>query len=413
MRGAGTALLLAPPGLALASLGAALPSAAAYVVGAALCAVSLALALRRRLPLAVAVAAGVAVLGASVVGPVMALPRTIGLAGEWSAPAIDGDVLSGRAVVSDDNTSIDLRTGKTVRLGSVSGGSRWVADDRMLVVRDDRVDSVRLDATARWTWRPPGARAIRPLAAADGATVLRVCPLPPPGAPCDLVGLDQRGRRAWTTDAPGQRADTPESTRPAGSLPAVAVLRAPGGDGYLLVDPATGRRSLVPGVAALPMPDGPVAVTYAADGRCVTSLYAGPSPRWTSVTGARCAQPFPSRWFAADGHLWVQRSAAWERYDLGGGARASVPSADVPDSLEEGRPSRVTREQIVLRANPFRPADRVVALTLRDPGSGEEVWRLVTAQPVSLLLAEDRAVVVRDDDQVIRYTLDPPDRIGP
>lgn len=405
MRGAWTALVLAAPGLTLAALGAALPSAPAYVVGAVLCAVSLVLALRRRLPLVAAAAVGVAVLGAAIAGPLMTLPRTTGLAGEWAAPAIEGEVLSGRAVVSEGNAAIDLVTGKTVRLGSVTGGSRWVADDRMLVVREDRVDSVRLDASARWTWRPAQPAAIRPLAAGDGSTVLRVCPASGSTGDCELVGLDGRGRRAWATDAPGQDAAAPAMTGPAGSLPGVAVLRAPGGDGFFLVDPATGRRSLVAGVAALPMADGPVAVTHASGGRCVTSLYAGLSPQWTSVTDAVCAQPLPSRWFAADGHLWVERADAWERYALDGGARASVPPSEVPDSLEESRPSRVTQEQIVLQANPFRSADRVSALALRDGGSGEEVWRLVTAQPVSLLLAEDGAVVVREDDQVIRYTL--------
>jgi hypothetical protein len=407
MRGPRTTLVLAALGLTLAAFGAALPSAPAYVVGAALCTVSLVPALRRRLSLAAGVAVGGAVLGAAVAGPLVALPRTTGLAGEWAAPAIDGEVLGGRAVVSESNAAIDLVTGKTVRLGSVTGGSRWVADDRMLVVREDRVDSVRLDASARWTWRPARPAAIRPLAAGDGSTMLRVCPASGSAGACELVGLDGRGRRAWATDAPGQGAATPAMTGPPGSLPGVAVLQAPGGDGFFLVDPATGRRSLVAGVAALPTGDGPVAVTHASGGRCVTSLYAGLSPQWTSVTTAACPQPLPSRWFAADGHLWVERAQTWERYALDGGARASVPSSEVPDSHQDSRPSRVTQEQIVLRANPFRSADRASALALRDGGSGEEVWRLVTAQPVSLLLAEDGAVVVREDDQVIRYTLQP------
>jgi hypothetical protein len=187
----------------------------------------------------------------------------------------------------------------------------------------------------------------------------------------------------------------------------VAALRAPGGDGFFLTDPATGRRSLVAGVAALPMADGPVAVTHASGGRCVTSLYAGLSPQWTSVTDAACAKPLPSAWFAADGHLWVERAGAWERYALDGGARASVPLSAVPDSPPAGRPSRVTQEPIALWANPFRTADRLSALALRDAGSGEEVWRLVTTQPASLLLEQDGAVVVREDDQVIRYTRQP------
>ncbi len=407
MRRAWTTPVFAALGLALAALGAALPSAAAYVVGATLCAASVGLALRRRLAPAAAVAGGVAVLGAAIAGPLMALPRTTGLAGDWATPAIDGEVLSGRALVSESNGAIDLVTGKTVRLGSVTGGSRWVADDRMLVVRDDRVDSVRLDAGARWTWRPAEPASIRPLAAADGSTALRVCPLPGAAGTCRMVGVDARGRQGWTTDAPGQSSTTPASPGPSGSLPRLAVLRAPGGDGYFLVDPATGRRTLVPGADALSVPDGPVAVTHVSGGRCVTSLYAGLSPQWTSVTDDPCSQPLPSSWFVADGQLWVERDGAWERFALGGGAHASVPSSAVPDSLQEERPSKATQKQIDLRPNPFRPTERMSTLALRDGGSGKEVWRLVTEHPASLLLADDGAVVVREDGRVIRYTLQP------
>jgi hypothetical protein len=419
MRDNRTAAVLAALGAALAALGAALPLAAAYVIGVLLCGGALALALRGRTPVWAGALAAVALVAVAVGAPLATAPRTDGLSGDWATRAIDGELLSGRALVSDDNASIDLRSGKTVRLGSVSGGSRWVADDRMLVVRDDRVDSVRLDATARWTWRPAQASAIRPLAAAAGSTVLRVCPLSRssggdggsggdgasadvPG--CEVVGIDSKGQRAWATDAPGQSASSAAHTGRAGSLPRVAVLQAPGSGGYFLVDPGTGRRTLVPGEAALPLADGPVAIAHASAGRCVTSLYAGLSPEWTSVGSGGCARPAPTAWFASGGQLWVERNGAWERYALLGGAREGVAADAVPDPQRTSR-LIISERRVSFRVNPFRSTDRATVLTLRDAVSGRDVARLVTEHRLDLLLAEDRAVVVREDDQVVRYTL--------
>lgn len=399
------ALACAGLGLVLAVVGAVLPVSVLYVVGVVLCGVGLVLALRSRLPVAVAVLAGVAVAGLAVALPLMVRPHTSGLAGQWEAPAIDGVVLSGRALVSADNASVDLLTGRTVHLGSVTGGSRWVADDRMLVVRDDRVDSVRLDATARWTWRPRGPQAITPLAAAGGMTVLRTCPTSASGGSCALVGVDARGRLAWTTDAPGQRSGSPTLTGPAGSLPRVAVLPVRGSGGSFLVDPATGRRTLVADAATLAVADGPVVVTTVSGGRCVTSLYAGLSPAWTSVSPQVCPTALPWRWFTAEGNLWVQRSGAWERYTLAGGSREQVSDEDVPEPGSSGG-WNVSRERISLWPNPFRGSDHGFALTLRDPTSGEVAARLVTDHRPDLLLAERGGVVVREDGRVTRYALD-------
>jgi len=250
----------AAAGVALATAGCAVPVAAAYVIGVLLCASAAALALRGRLWRAVGVAGLVAALGVGI--PALALPATEGLSGDWATTAISGVVVADRAIVSPDNSSIDLRTGKTVRLGSVTGGTRHVGDDRMVVVSADRVDSVRLDATQRWTWRPEAPSTVAPLAAAQGQTVLRVCPRASPRQ-CGLVGVDARGHTAWATDAPGQTAATEPLTDAAGALPRVAVLRAPGPDaGLFLVAPETGQRTMVPGAAVLPVPSGVVAVTY-------------------------------------------------------------------------------------------------------------------------------------------------------
>jgi hypothetical protein len=404
MRGSRAALAAAATGSALVAVGVLLPVAAAYVVGVLVVGAALAVALRRRVPAWAAVIAALVAAGLAIGVPLLTLPRTTGLAGVWAARAIDGEVLAARALVSRDNASIDLATGKTVRLGSVTGGSRWVADDRMVVVRDDRVDSVRLDASARWTWRPSEAATIQPLAAAGDSTVLRICPASG-GRPCELVGVDGRGRQAWTTDAPGQTARTTALTGPAGSLPHTAVLHVQGSGGFYLVDPATGRRALVAGAAVLPLADGPVVVAHASGGRCVTTLYAGTSPTWTSVTERLCADAVPSRWFAASEHLWVERGGSWERYALDRGARTSVPRSAVPEPHRTSRLS-ANEEQDSLRLNPFRAADRVSVLALRDASSGQVVARLVTEHPAELLLAEDGAVVVRQDEQVTRYTVE-------
>ena len=62
-----------------------------------------------------------------------------GVRRSWAAPAVAGAVVGERALVSPDDASVDLVTGKTVRLGSVTGGRRLVADDRMIVVSEGRV----------------------------------------------------------------------------------------------------------------------------------------------------------------------------------------------------------------------------------------------------------------------------------
>jgi hypothetical protein len=130
------------------------------------------------------------------------------------------------------------------------------------------------------------------------------------------------------------------------------------------------------------------------------------SPQWTSVTERRCADAVPARWFTASGHLWVERGNSWERYALDSGARASMPRSEVPEPHQTSRLS-AAEEQDSLRLNPFRSADRVSVLALRDGSSGQVVGQLVTERPAELLLAEDGAVVVRQEDQVTRYTVEP------
>ncbi len=65
---------------------------------------------------------------------------------------------------SKANKALDLIGGKTITIGSVSGGERFVAGGRLLIVGTDRVDGAALDASQRWTWT---GNAERLLAIAD------------------------------------------------------------------------------------------------------------------------------------------------------------------------------------------------------------------------------------------------------
>jgi hypothetical protein len=152
-----------------------------------------------------------------------------------------------------------------------------------------------------------------------------------------------------------------------------------------------------------------VVVTTVSGGRCVTSLYAGLSPSWTSVSAQACPTELPSRWFTTEGHLWVERSGSWERYALAGGSREQVSAEAVPEPASARTATSrwsVSEQLVSLWPNPFRAKDQAYALTLSDPASGEVVARLVTGHRADVLLAERGAVVVREDGRVTRYTLD-------
>ncbi|HEY7717435.1 MAG TPA: hypothetical protein VH915_01665 [Pedococcus sp.] len=360
-------------GLLLAGMGVILPSAVAWVAGVLLAGAAAALLLRRRLPTWQAVAAVVVAVAAAVALPVLLRPGSEGLAGDWSARAVEGEVVAGRAVVGRDNTAVDLRTGTTVRLGSVTGGRRWVGDDRLVVVTDGRVDSVRLDATARWTWRTPPGSTTTPVAADRDHTVLLSCT---GSGTCTLVGLDGRGRRVWATGLVGAAAGAGRAAAgddPAtGALPRVAAVPDAGGDGVFLTDPLTGQRTLVPGADALPLTDGTVAVSHTSGGSCVVSRYAAPQPLSTRVTEGAC-----------DGE------------ELGRTA----------DEVARATGTSVEATQIRSGANPFRSPRQETALVVRRAGRAEPVARLVSDETLTALRVEESAVVVREGDRIVRYTL--------
>ena len=340
-------------------------------------------------------------------------PRTKGVDGDWSAEAADGRVVANRALVIGDHTALDLRSGKTVTLGSATGGTPLVADDRLIIASRGRIDSAGLDATARWTWQSPAGTTATPLAAARGSTAVLVCPA---ADMCQLVGLNALGKQEWQSDGAARRPTTPAtasgtavaSSPHDGSLPRVDAMAVPGG-GVVVTDPVSGRSTLQPGRSFLAIPDGPLVTELVQNGRCVVSVFATADPLWTRVLDT-CP---PSRPTLTADHTSV--ALTWpttvERLDLVTGK--TQPSSRVGEGATAGGRVVVRAAGITVRetrkpvhTNPFHWGDDVTILQLRDGSTGDLRAQIVSDRSLTLLRLEDGAVVVRDGGQVIRYTLD-------
>ena len=325
-------------------------------------------------------------------------PRSSGLEGDWAAKAVDGTVVAGRALVGGGNTAMDLRTGKTITLGSVQGGTPFIGDERLVIATGNRVDSVRLDASSRWTWRaPPGATAT-PLAAGGGSTAVLVCES---RKPCTLNGIGSQGRVEWTL---ATALDTTLSAPPA--LP--RVLATPSGqDGIELTDPVTGRQTVRPGSRTLTTPDGLVVVPTEHQGACVVTAYRDADPAWVRVLGPCPGQALPT--LASDG-AWIRASWPGTVTTLSGQDGRTVTTrparaTGVPVATSQG--VAATRTSQTVRTNPFRWGQHVSVLEVRDAAAGDQLAQLVTPEELTLLLLSPEAVVVREGDKVIRYTLEP------
>lgn len=313
---------------------------------------------RRRL---LGAGAAVGILAALALAAYAATPRTHGVAGDWEAKPLAGRVV-GRVLLSGGHTALDLRSGKSVSLGSAVGGRAYAGDGRLVVAGDHRVDSVGLDGTGRWTWRAPAGQVPVPLAARRGSTLVATCP-DEASAPCDLVGLDSRGHEAWR--APG---GSHVAAPGAQGLPH-AYARANQGGGVVVLDPVDGREALVPGQRLTAVPDGPVVVSAAQGGQCVLTAYDGADPAWTRVS-ARCAD-------------------------------------DVPPSEEAGGAAHltVTRRSRATPANPLRWGAPTTVLTVVDTRTGRQLGRVASTGRLDLLLLDGDGLVVRTDEGITRYTL--------
>ena len=323
--------------------------------------------------------------------------RTTGLEPEWSAKAVDGPVVAGRAVVSGDHTALDLRTGKTVALGSVRGGVPYVADDRLVIASPGRIDSARLDATARWTWRAAAGETASPVAAGAGSTVVLACPTK---GPCRLVGLDPRGNESWSSKGVERR-----DPLPAGPLPRVDATSA--GGGVLVTDPSSGRAALQPGRSFLALPDGPVVTEVVQDGRCVIAAYASADAAWTRVLPSCPAAETPR--LSADPTDPAVVTVTWPsttaRLDLATGRPASPTPRSNGTVVARGNGLTATTSRKSLHTNPFRWGRQVTVLQLVDDRSGNVRAQVVSDHSLALLHLDGSSVVVRDGDEVIRYLL--------
>lgn len=328
-------------------------------------------------------------------------PRTTGVESDWSAKAIDGPVVAGRAVVSGDHTALDLRSGKTLTLGSVRGGTPYIGDGRLVIASPGQVDSARLDASARWTWRAATGENVSPVAANAGSTIVLACPA---SGTCRLVGLDSQGRESWTQPGVARR-----KPLPAGGLPLVdgAAL----GDGVFVTDPESGRTALRPGRSLLVVPGGPVVTEVVQDGSCVLTAYLSADPAWTRVLPG-CPTDQPPRLATEPDDpetLVVTWPSTSERLDLARGEPAQPP-ARAEDGAEDGAEvvlhqggMTATESRRTVRTNPFRWGARVTVLQLLDR-SGAVRAQVVSDRPLAPLSLNASGVVVRDGDEIVRYT---------
>jgi hypothetical protein len=327
----------------------------------------------------------------------LATPRSSGLEGDWAAKGIDGTVVAQRALVGRGNTAVDLRTGTTITLGSVQGGTPFIGDDRLVIVKGNRLDSVRLDAKARWTWLAPAGASVTPVAAGGGSTVALVCTTP---NACTLNGIGAQGRQEWTlpTDL------TIGGARPTAALPGV-LATSNGDDGIVLTDPVTGRQTVRAGTRPLTTPEGVVVVATRQQGSCVVSAYRDADPLWVRVLGPCPDGTLPT--LTSDG-AWVRATSSGTVTTLAAdtGRTVQAPaSRSLPGAVASSQGVGATRATRVVHTNPFRWGQRLSVVDVRDQASGAVRATLVSPKALDVLLLRPEAIVVREGDQVVRYTL--------
>jgi len=305
----------------------------------------------RRVVVGVAAAALVLLWGAAAYATT---PRTVGLEAQWATDKLDGRVV-GVTLLSGDHTALDLVTGKRITLGSASGGTPYAGNGILVIVREARVDAATLDATSRWSWEAPIGSRVTPLASRSGSTVLGVCPGSGNPTTCTAIGLDSKGKEAWRIQA-----SAPVEAPRSGQLPAVLASPVPGG-GVLVTDPVTGRQTLQPGKVAATAPDGTVLITVEQGGKCVLSRFTDADPASTQVLDQCPADPVASD------------------------VRATSTRHTTPlNPLRWGRPTTVLGVELA---------------------SGKELGQVAGAGRLQPLLVTRDAVVVRTDDEIVRYAI--------
>ena len=265
-------------------------------------------------------------------------------------------MLGGRALVAAEaNKALDLVGGKTITIGSVTGGARFGAGGRLLIVGSDRVDAAALDASQRWTWTAPTGTTSVSLVAATPTTVLaRTCA---EGA-CVLNGIGAGGATAWTMPVPASTSGDPVRA-PEGGLPAYGILPA-GERTWLLVDPRSSRTILRVADRIEASPDGAVVLhERLPDGRCALTTGTDVNSLSSSIQPCTDAQP----------------TASW------------LP---VPDT-----------DEVLAWWRPWSPRLHITHLTPATDGA-----RLVTSERATLLAVDADGVAGREGARGVRYLFD-------
>jgi hypothetical protein len=94
--------------------------------------------------------------------------------------------------------------------------------------------------------------------------------------------------------------------------------------------------------------------------------------------------------------------------DLATGKDTAAPPPPGQGELARASGLVATRRDLSVRTDPLHWGDTLHTIELRAARGGPDadpVARIVSSHPLDLLLLEPRAVVVRDGDQVVRYTL--------
>jgi hypothetical protein len=215
------------------------------------------------------------------------------------------------------------------------------------------------------------------------------------------VGIDGQGKESWSSEGAVRR-----DPLPPGGLPRVDATSV--GGGVLVTDPVSGRAALQPGRSFLALPDGPVVTEVVQGGKCVVSAYLVADPAWTQVLPSCPAAETPR--LSADPVDSTVVTITWpsrtERLDLASG-KAATPSARISEGNIVARAGGLTaiESRKSLHTNPFRWGVEATVIRLLDDRTGDFRAQVVSTDPLSLLHLDASSLVVRDGNEVIRYTL--------
>lgn len=281
-------------------------------------------------------------------------PRDEGVEASWESPGPPGRVIDTAWVATDENVAVDLTTGMTITLGSVTGGEQFVGGQRFIIVTDSSVEAAALNGHLRWTVDlEPGERATA-LAATREATILQRCT-----DTCRLDAIGTSGQSMWTLPIRAGQA----LPAPAAVLPQIVAINRPAG--VLLIDPATTRELPINDARAHAAP-GQVTLTYPRDAACVIATYRTLDDSTTTTTTPDvCAQDSPE----------------------------TLPHSDLPDSAAPATTSRAGWW-------PFRRAVANIPVPGQDPVT-------ITGGSVEVLRVTEEQITVRRDDTIRGYDVEP------